>query len=76
MVSAVIRDQLLSRMERLPLELQRRVLVFADSLARTEPIGASGEVLLSLAGTLDADSARQMIDAIEEGCEKVDENGW
>lgn len=76
MVSPAIKDELLSRMERLPEKEQRRVLDFADTLAHTRPKGVPGEALAPLVGTLDEESARQMIKAIEEGCEQVDEGGW
>ena len=76
MVSPAIKDELLSRMGQLPLDMQRRVLDFADALVRTEPKGVSGEALAPIVGTLDEESARQMIEAIEEGCEQVDEGGW
>ncbi len=40
------------------------------------PRGASIEELEQLAGILDAESARQMREAIEEGCGRVNPNAW
>lgn len=43
---------------------------------RRLPRGATREQLQSLAGTLDRDSAREMREAIEEGCERVNPDAW
>jgi hypothetical protein len=40
------------------------------------PRGATREQLQSLAGTLDPESAREMREAIEEGCERVNPDAW
>jgi len=40
------------------------------------PSGASGQILMQLAGTLSKDAAAEMKAAIEEGCEQVDPHGW
>jgi len=40
------------------------------------PKGVSGRDLLRFAGILDAESAREMEEAIEEGCERVDLDEW
>jgi hypothetical protein len=40
------------------------------------PRGASIDDLLRVAGTLDDRSAREMMLAIEEGCERVDVHEW
>ena len=76
MVSAVIKDELLSRIDQLPVELQRRVIAFADALVLSNPKGTPGRDLLRFAGTLDEDSAREMQEAIEDACEQVDVNEW
>jgi hypothetical protein len=76
MVSAIIKDELLSRIDQLPVELQRRVIAFADALVLSNPQGTPGRDLLRFAGTLDEDSAREMQEAIEDACERVDVNEW
>jgi hypothetical protein len=64
-------------MDRLPLDLQRRVLDFADALTQTVSMkGAPGAALKPMLGRIDEESARQMLAAIEDGCERVDEGGW
>ena len=38
--------------------------------------GASIEDLKQVSGILDDESAQQMLEAIEEGCERIDPEGW
>jgi hypothetical protein len=52
------------------------VIAFADALVLSNPKGTPGRDLLRFAGTLDEDSAREMQDAIEGACERVDVNEW
>jgi hypothetical protein len=59
-----------------PLELQRKVLEFTQALALSLPKGVPGKQLLRFAGVIEADDTRVMSQAIEEGCERVDENEW
>jgi hypothetical protein len=48
----------------------------AGALAAPLPKGASVDDLLSVAGTLDDQATREMMQAIEEGCERVDLDEW
>jgi hypothetical protein len=48
----------------------------AGTHAAPLPRGASIDDLLSVAGTLDDQAAREMMQAIEEGCERVDLDEW
>jgi hypothetical protein len=70
-----IKEALLARLEELPEERQREVLNFARSRPPS-PRGVPGRELLRFAGTLDEASAREMTDAIEQGCERVDLDEW
>lgn len=72
MVSTAIREDLLTRLDQLPVELQRRVVDFADALVLSTPKGVPARELLPLVGRLDEQSAREMIQAIEEGCERIE----
>lgn len=76
MVTPQLKDDILDRLGRLPPDLQRRVVDFADALAASEPRGVPGSKLLRFAGTIDKDSLREMAEAIEEGCERIDPDGW
>jgi hypothetical protein len=56
--------------------MQERVLRFVTSLAGSAPKGEHGAALLQFASSLDAVSARQMTQAIEEGCERAGAGEW
>jgi hypothetical protein len=70
-----IKEELLASLEDLPEERQLQVLSFARSL-NAVPRGVPGKDLLRFAGALDDQSAREITDAIEEGCERVDLGEW
>jgi hypothetical protein len=76
MVTAAIKDQILGDLDRLSPEQQRQAAELVRALVSPPPKGASIEELMTLAGTLDDESARQMREAIEEGCERVDLDEW
>lgn len=71
-----IRKQIADQIDQLPTEMQQRVLGYAHALASGRPKGISGEVLAQVAGTLRKRDAAEMRRAIEEGCERIDPNGW
>jgi len=74
-MSTVIKERLLEQLDALPEELQRRVLDFARALALSQPKGVPGAGLLKFAGAIPADDLRLMREAIDSGCERVD-NEW
>lgn len=76
MIDAAIREALLREVEQLPLPLQRKVVDFAHSLTEAKPRGTPGRGLLQFAGILSPEEAKEMMDAIEEGCERVEPNEW
>jgi hypothetical protein len=76
MAQPAVKKQILADLDRLSPEQQRRAAELVHGLVSPLPTGASVEDLLQVAGTLDEDSADQMMDAIEEGCERVDLDEW
>ena len=70
-----IQEKLLQQLDTLPEDLQRRVLDFAQALALSKPKGVPGTQLLRFAGIIPADDLRLMSEAIESGCEQID-NEW
>jgi len=66
----------LNDLDRLSPEQQKRAAELVHRLVVPLPKGASIEDLLEVAGTLDSESAREMMEAIEEGCERVDLDEW
>jgi hypothetical protein len=76
-------SEVASQVKRLP--LQERLMLL-ETLTRsvreelksvtTRPRSAAGKDLQHLAGTISAEDAGQMREAIEQGCEQVDEREW
>jgi hypothetical protein len=72
-----VRQEIAQQVERLPQDLQEQVLRFLASLSASSPstsspAGERGASLRKFSSSLDSLSARQMIQAIEEECERVD----
>lgn len=76
MVHPLIKHEIEEQLDRLPVEMQRRVLDFALALVATEPKGVPGANLLRFAGTISKEDLDLMEKAIEEDCERIDENEW
>ena len=71
-----IRDQIVSRVDKLPNEMKEQVLRFLTRLTGSASNGENGLGLRSFAGSLDPVSAKEMTRAIEEDCERVDAAEW
>ena len=76
MTYSAITQQVIRQLNQLPLELQRKVLDFAQELALSTPKGIPGKQLLRFAGVIEPEDIRAMIQAIEVGCERVDADEW
>jgi hypothetical protein len=73
MTTAFVKDRLIAQMDKLPYDLQLRVLDFVKSLI---PKGVEGKSLLRFEGAIPDDDLLLMTQAIEENCERVDANEW
>ncbi len=71
-----ITQEIVERLHELPASQQQLVLDVVRSLVSHKPQGVPARDLLPLAGAITAEDARQMMIAVEEGCEKVDPNAW
>ena len=71
-----IRLEIARQVEKLPPETQEQVLRFVASLAASAPTGEKGANLRQFASSIDSVSAGQMIQAIEDDCERVDAGEW
>ena len=76
MIDENIRAALLEQIDLLPLPQQRRVLDFAVGLVEASRPTPERKDFLAIVGTLPPEDAEEMLKAIEEGCEKVDLDGW
>jgi len=68
--------EIAARVDKLSPDRQEQVLRFVSSLGAFPSKGESGDALCQFSGSLDHDSALQMIQAIEEECERVDAGEW
>jgi hypothetical protein len=71
-----VRQEIAKRVEKLPPDMQQQVLRFVASLASCAPAGENGAALRQFSSSLDAISAQQMTQAIEDECERVDAGEW
>ena len=68
-----IKNDLLTQIDRMPPELQQRLLDFIKTLSSH---GVEDKGLLRFGGAISASDLDVMSKAIEEGCEKVDISEW
>jgi hypothetical protein len=71
-----ILKEITKKIKTLPDNLQRQVLIFVDALQVSSLRGAQGKMLLEFAGTISPDDLSIIKQAIESGCEKVDDSEW
>jgi len=76
MVDASIQSQLAACLSDLAIAQQRQVLEFALHLRAQSTTGVPGRTLLQFAGRIDEADLNSMSAAIEEGCERIDADGW
>ncbi len=76
MAEPAIKERILKDLDQLTPEQQERAADLVHGLVSPLPKGATVDDLLRVAGTLDRQSAQEMMEAIEEGCERVDLDEW
>ena len=74
-MSRELEQQVLDQLTHLSDAQQIRVLEFVRSQATT-PAGEPGSALLRFAGLISPADLDQISQAIQEGCEGIDPNGW
>ena len=67
---------ILKELRDLPRDRQQEVLNFAKALPLAQPKGATWKELSRFAGAIPKADLKQMAKAIEEGCERIDADGW
>ena len=76
MVNPAIQKKIIHLLGQLAVEKQRQVLAFAESLGKQPLKGVPGNAYLRFAGLVSARDAASMKNAIQAGCEQIDENEW
>ena len=73
MINTFIKESLIDQLDKIPYDLQIRVLEFVRSLI---PKGVAGKNLLRFEGAISADDLQSISKSIEENCEKIDTHEW
>jgi hypothetical protein len=73
-VTKTVKDEIIEQVDRLAAPQQRKVLDYARLL--TAPAGTPGRELMRFVGSIDPADLEAMSRAIQEGCEKIEPNGW
>jgi len=76
MVTQTLEAEIREQLNQLAPEQQHQVLEFARSLIAARVRGMPGQSLLRFAGTIDTDDLAIMKQAIEEGCERINQDDW
>ncbi|MGI8565602.1 MAG: hypothetical protein ACR2LZ_03870 [Pyrinomonadaceae bacterium] len=74
MMDQLIKKEIFTRLDMLPVEKQQQVLNFIRVIA--SPTGVAGKELLRFAGTIEPDDLHLITQAVENGCEQVDADEW
>ena len=69
-------SKVVEEMEQMPDSFQEEVLAFIETLRTQRKGGVGGRQILQFAGSIPLDDLREMEDAIEAGCERVDLGEW
>lgn len=73
MTATTIKDNVIAQLDKLPYNLQLRVLDFVKALI---PKGVEGKSLLRFEGAIPVDDLHLISKAIEDNCERVDVSEW
>lgn len=75
-MSDLVIDRVIKELQALPESMQRQVLQFAVMLRATTQKGVPGRHLLAFAGSIPPNKLDEMAEAIEAGCERIDDGDW
>jgi hypothetical protein len=75
-IEPTVKEKILKELDRLSPELQIRALRLVHELVDPHPRGASVKDMMALGGLFDEESAREIREAIEEHCERIDLDEW
>lgn len=75
-IAPSLEREILNELNRLDEPELRRVLEFVRSLPAETVKGESGDSILRIVGTIPPEDLKEMRDAIEADCERIDSDGW
>ncbi|WP_054693261.1 hypothetical protein [Syntrophomonas palmitatica] len=71
--NSIVQDQIMNRLNQLPLDMQKKVLGFINSLS---PKGVNGKELLRFAGIITQEEATELLNIIDKDCGTIDISEW
>ena len=75
-MESMIIDEVVERLSAMPINLQRQVLDYVETLQAPIMHGVPGNTLTRFAGTIPMDDLNVMQAAIESDCERIDPDAW
>lgn len=76
-MSTAIQEEINRKVAALPENAQRHILDIVNQLSGSRPAGISGEEYARhISGLFSEDDAAEMLNAIEEDCERIDYERW
>lgn len=76
MSTTALKQEIEKELDSLPVEDQRKVLDFTQTLTKRRGRGVSGKELLPFTKGFSAEDAEVIRQAVDEDCEKVDLSEW
>jgi hypothetical protein len=76
MTNPTLERELHQHLDRLSEDDQQQVLHLARTLAGNRPAGVPGKDLLRFAGLISREDLKEMKQAIDEECSRIDPDGW
>lgn len=76
MATPTINDQINDYLRGMSEDEQRRILEFVRAISGATPRGIPGSDFIRNLPRIPAEDLEEMKRAIEEGCERIDEDGW
>ena len=76
MIKPILKKQLLHDLEKLPVEMQKKVKDYVHALLIEKHEGVKGRSLLKYSGILSGEDSKRLSSVVREGCGTVDSNEW
>lgn len=76
MIKTVLKKQLLHDLEKLPVEMQKKVKDYVHALLIEKNEGIKGRSLLKYSGILSEEDSKRLSSVVRDGCGTVDSNEW
>jgi hypothetical protein len=76
MISKSLENEFLKSLNLLSIKQQNKALEYIRALLKASESNNEREALLQFAGAIDANAITEITQAVENGCENIDNNDW